>query len=76
MTGKLCHGKRHTPITSEAQRGLFGSELARRRAGKRGRMKGITQAELESHLHEAGGKSLPKRSRKAKGRTKGRKSNA
>jgi len=65
MTGKLCHGKRHTPITSEAQRGLMGAELARRRKGKKGRMPGITQAELESHLHEAGGKKLPARSRKS-----------
>jgi len=72
MTGKLCHGKRHTPIVSKAQRGLFGAELARRRKGKKGRMPGITQAELESHLHEAGGKKLPKRTtkKKARGRKK------
>ena len=67
MTGKLCHGKRHTPIVSKAQRGLFGAELARRRSGKRGKMPGITQAELESHLHEAAGKNLPKRTTKKKG---------
>jgi hypothetical protein len=66
MTGKLCSGRKHTPVVSEAQRGMFGAELGRRRAGKRGKMKGITQAELESHLHEAGGKKLPKRSKKSK----------
>lgn len=72
MTGKLCAGKKHTPIVSEKQRGLFGAELARRRRGKRGKMPGITQAELESHLHEAGGKKLPKRSRKSSKKSKGR----
>ena len=54
-----CKGKKHTPITSKKQRGLFGSELARRRTGKTSRMKGITTAELESHLHESKGKKLP-----------------
>ena len=58
MSGN-CSGRKHTPITSQAQRGLFGAELARRRAGKKGRMKGINTAELESHLHESGGKKLP-----------------
>lgn len=53
--------KKHTPITSKAQRGLFGAELARRRAGKKGRMKGITTKELRSHLKESAGKKLPAR---------------
>jgi len=52
--------KKHTPIVSEKQRGLFGAELARRRAGKEGRMPGITEKELVSHLEESGGKNLPK----------------
>lgn len=52
--------KRHTPITSKKQRGLFGAELARKRAGKKGRMKGITTKELEQHLEESGGKKLPR----------------
>jgi len=56
--------RKHTPITSKAQRGLFGSELARRRAGKKGRMEGITTAELESHLRESKGKRLPRKSHK------------
>lgn len=68
MTTKACHksGRKHTPITSEAQRGKMGAELARRRAGKASRMPGITTAELESHLHESKGKNLPKRARKKK----------
>ena len=53
----------HTSITSEAQRGLFGAELARRRAGKKGRMPGITTEELERHLKESGGKKLPARAK-------------
>lgn len=67
MPGKGCkkRGKAHTPITSKKQRGLFGAELARRRAGKKSRMKGITTAELETHLHESKGKKLPL---KAKGK--------
>lgn len=60
-TGIECGDRKHTPIASEAQQGLFGAELARRRAGKKSRMKGITTAELESHLHESKGKNLPKR---------------
>ena len=48
----------HTPITSRAQFGLMGAELARRRAGKKSRMKGITTAELVSHLKESKGKKL------------------
>lgn len=56
-----CKGKKHTPIVSEKQRGLFGSELARRKKGKKGRMKGITTAELRSHLKESKGKRLKDR---------------
>lgn len=59
MPGK--HGKKHTPITSEAQQGLFGAELARRRAGLRWKMSGITTKELEAHLQESKGKDLPKK---------------
>lgn len=56
--------RKHTPITSKKQRGLFGAELARRKAGKTGRMKGITTKELRSHLKESGGKKLPKKAKK------------
>lgn len=51
--------RKHTPITSQKQRGLFGAELSRRREGQPARMKGITTAELESHLKESKGKKLP-----------------
>ena len=51
-------GRKHTPIVSKAQQGLFGAELARRRAGKKGRMPKITTAELRRHLKESGGKKL------------------
>lgn len=54
--------KKHTPIVSEKQRGLFGAELARRRTGKAGRMGSITESELVRHLKESGGKKLPKKS--------------
>ena len=53
-------GRKHTPIVSEKQRGLFGAEYARRKAGKDSQMPGITKMELKSHLHEAGDKDLPK----------------
>jgi len=59
----LCTKKKHTLITSDAQQGKFGAELARRRAGKKARMAGITDSELESHLHESKGKKLPKRAK-------------
>ena len=37
----------------------MGAELARKRAGKEGRMPGITEKELVSHLKESKGKNLP-----------------
>jgi hypothetical protein len=70
MTTRSCPKKRsgkhrkHTPIVSEKQRGLFGAEYARRKAGKKGRMPGITKKELRSHLKEAKGKKLPAKSRR------------
>ncbi len=65
MPGKGCDSNRkHTPITSEAQRGKFGAELARREAGKEPKMHGITLTELKSHLHESKGKNLPTRAKK------------
>ena len=64
MTKPACKksGKKHTPIVSKKQRGLFGAELARRRSGEKGRMAGITMKELESHLEESAGKKLPESS--------------
>jgi len=51
--------RKHTPIVSEKQRGLFGAELARREEGKKSRMPGITEQELREHLRESKGKKLP-----------------
>lgn len=66
MPGKGCKktGRKHTPIVSKKQQGKFGSELARRRKGKKRRMKGITTEELRSHLKESKGKQLPKTAKK------------
>ena len=70
MTTAKCKksGKTHTPITSKAQRGLFGAELARRKRGVKGRVKGITTTELRTHLQESRGKKLPARAGKKRGR--------
>lgn len=54
-----CHRK-HTPIVSQAQRGFFGAELARKRAGKSTKTD-MSKAELGRHLEESKGKSLPER---------------
>ena len=56
--------RKHTPIVSEKQRGLFGAEYARRKKGQKGRMSGITKGELKDHLEEVGGKKLPKRKKR------------
>jgi hypothetical protein len=53
--------KKHTPIVSKAQQGFFGAELARRKAGKKGKMKGISEAKLAAHLKESKGKKLPQK---------------
>ena len=55
-----CKHKVHTPITSEAQRGFFGAELARKRAGKAGKTE-MSRAELKRHLKESKGKKLAKK---------------
>lgn len=59
-----CKHRKHTPIVSKKQRGLFGAEYARRKKGKKGRMKGITVKELRKHLKESKGKKLPKKARR------------
>lgn len=66
MPGK--HKKRHrkhTPITSKRQRGFFGAELARKKAGKKGKTK-MSKAELRRHLKESKGKKLSKTAKKKK----------
>lgn len=52
--------RKHTPIVSEKQRGFFGAELARKRAGKQTRTN-MSEAELVRHLEESKGKKLPKK---------------
>lgn len=66
--------RKHTPITSEAQRRLFGAELGRRKRGEPPQMEGITTEELREHLREVKGKKLPERVRRKKaiGRRLGR----
>jgi len=70
MTTAKCRksGRKHTPIVSKAQRGLFGAELARRKRGLKGRLPSMTLAELEQHLKESRGKKLPARTKKRKRR--------
>jgi len=63
--GKKGH-KKHTPIVSTQQQRLFAAELVRRKHGFAGKMPGITEEELQSHLHESGGKNLPKKAKKKK----------
>ena len=65
MPGKGCgkKGRKHTPIVSKAQRGFFGAEYARKKAGKKGRTD-MSLAELRRHIKEAKGKKLPKRIKK------------
>ena len=65
MPGKSCSGRKHTPITSKAQQGMFGAELARRKSGKSSKMSGITTQELRGHLMESAGKDLPARVKKS-----------
>ena len=58
MTTAKCKRK-HTPIVSEKQRGLFGA----RAGGKKTKAKGLTILEAKKHMKEAAGKSLPERVR-------------
>lgn len=63
MTGPGCN-KKHTPITSKAQRGLFGVW----KGNPSRRPKSITEKEVSSHLKESKGKKLPARKgKKGKG---------
>ena len=55
-----CNHKRHTPIVSEVQRGFFGAELARKRAGKETKTS-MSGAELARHLEESKGKNLKRK---------------
>lgn len=66
MTTEKCKksGRKHTPIVSKKQRGFFGAELARKRAGKKTKTQ-MSEAELVRHLKESKGKKLPKTHRYA-----------
>lgn len=59
MTTKACISKhkKHTPIVSKKQRGFFGAELARKRAGKQTKTS-MSEEELSRHLKESKGKKL------------------
>ena len=57
--------RKHTPIVSKKQRGFFGAELARKRAGKETKTE-MPEAELVRHLEESKGKKLPKIAKKKK----------
>ena len=65
MTTKSCRksGRKHTPIVSEAERGFFGAEYARKKKGKKGKTD-MSLAELKRHIKEAKGKKLIKRKHK------------
>jgi hypothetical protein len=49
-------GRKHTPIVSEAQRGLFGAVAAGKKT-----LDGLSKAEAARHLREVKGKKLPAR---------------
>lgn len=49
------HCKRHTPITSERQRRLFGAIAS----GQTTKATGLSRAEARRHLKEVEGKDLP-----------------
>lgn len=65
--------RKHTPITSEKQRGAFGiayaaakGEVPVSKLGGTAKQiyESVTTADLRSHLKETAGKKLPKKSRK------------
>lgn len=53
-------GRKVKPVVSEAQKGFFGAELARLRAGKR-TSSGMSEHDLTKKLKGSKGKRLPKR---------------
>lgn len=55
-----CKHRKHTPIVSQAQRGLFGAV----RAGKKTKATGLSKAEAGRHLRESKGKKLPARKKR------------
>lgn len=61
-----CKHRKHTPIVSKAQRGLFGA----RAGGKKTKAPSLSVAEAKRHMKEVAGKKLP--ARKSKLTKKGR----
>ena len=66
--GKGGHRK-HTPIVSKKQRGLFGAAYGAKRSGKPmpsyvpESLANVSASVLKAHIEEAGRKKLPKRVR-------------
>ena len=60
MPGKHCKGRKHTPIKSKAQRGLFGAVAG----GKKTKATGLSVKEAKRHMREVAGKKLPRRVKK------------
>ena len=52
--------RKHTPIVSKAQQGLFGAVAG----GKATKASGLSVTEAKRHLREAAGKKLPAKARK------------
>jgi len=61
MTHPGC-GRKHTPIVSKKQRGLFGA----RAGGKKTKATGLTVKEAKKHMKEVAGKKLPTKARRKK----------
>lgn len=77
MPGKGCKkkGRKHTPITTEAQRSAMGVAYAAKKGKKiKGGLKApakqikksMSKAELKRHLEESGGKELPPKKKRKK----------
>ena len=57
MLGTHCKKRKHTPIVSKKQRGFFGAEYKRKKAGKKGKTK-MSKTVLKRHLKESKGRKL------------------
>jgi hypothetical protein len=74
MTTKACKKseRKHTPITSKKEQGLFGAAYGAKKKGKKkpsyvpSSLWGQPMAILKMHLKETKGKKLPKKVRRKK----------
>ena len=57
---KKGNPRKHTPIVSKKQRGLFGAVAG----GKKTKATGLSVAEAKKHMKEVAGKKLPLRAKK------------